>query len=69
VAAASRAALHAEHRAQRWLAQRDDGLLADVVECVAEADGGGGLALACRGRLIAVTSTSLPSGRSFRLSM
>ncbi len=45
VAAARRAALHAEHRAQRRLAQADHRLLADAGERVAEPDGGGGLAL------------------------
>src|SRR6185436_10112789 len=49
VAAAGRAALDAEHGPQRGLAQADEGLLADVVERVAQADRGGGLALA-RGR-------------------
>ncbi len=48
VAAAGRAALHAEHRAERGLAQADHRLLADVVERVAEADRGGRLALARR---------------------
>jgi hypothetical protein len=49
VAAAGRAALHAEHRAERWFAQAHDRLLADVIERVAQADGGRGLAFA-RGR-------------------
>ena len=48
VAAAGRAALHAEHRAQRGLAQADQRLLADAVERIAQAHGGGGLALAGR---------------------
>ena len=49
VAAAGRAALHAEHRPERRLAQADDRLLADAVERVAQADRGGRLAFA-RGR-------------------
>jgi hypothetical protein len=50
VAAARRAALHAEHRPERGLAQADRRLLADVVERIAQADCGGGLALARRRR-------------------
>ena len=50
VAAAGRAALHAEGRAERRLAQAEHRLLADVVERVGEADRGGGLALAGRRR-------------------
>src|SRR6476469_4522188 len=46
VAAAGRAALHAEHRPKRGLAQADHRLLADVIERVAEAHRGGGLAFA-----------------------
>lgn len=46
VAAARRAALDAEHRAEGGLTQADHGLLADLVERVGQADGGGGLALA-----------------------
>ncbi len=38
IAAARRAALHAEHRAERRLAQADDRLLADAVQRIAEAD-------------------------------
>ena len=49
VAAARRAALDAEHGAEGGLTQADHGLLADLVERVGQADGGGGLALA-RGR-------------------
>ena len=45
-AAAGRAALHAEHGPEARLAQADDGLLADLVQRIAEADGGRGLALA-----------------------
>ena len=48
VAAAGGAALHAEHRAERGLAQADHRLLADVVERVAQAHRGGGLAFARR---------------------
>ena len=50
VAAAGRAALDAERRAHRRLADRDRGPPADVPERLAEADRGGGLALAERGR-------------------
>ena len=50
IAAAGRPALDAEHRAQARLAQADHRLLADQVERVAQADGGGGLALARRRR-------------------
>ena len=46
VAAAGGAALHAEARPQRRLAQADARLLADAVQTVAQADAGGGLALA-----------------------
>ena len=49
VAAARRAALDAEHGAEGGLTQADHGLLADLVERVGQADGGGGLALT-RGR-------------------
>ncbi len=48
VAAASRAALHAEAGAERRLAQAAERLLADVVEAVGEADRGGRLAFARR---------------------
>ena len=50
VAAAGRAALHAEHRAERRLAQADDRLLADAVERIAQADRRGRLAFARRRR-------------------
>jgi hypothetical protein len=51
VAAAGSAPLHAEARTKRGLAEADDGTLADAVETIAQADRGGGLALAggCRG--------------------
>ncbi len=48
VAAAGGAALHAEHRAERRLAEADHGVLADTAETVAEADSRRGLALAGR---------------------
>ena len=51
VAAAGRAALHAEVRPERSLADADDGLLADAVEPIAEADRGGRLAFARRRRV------------------
>ena len=52
IAAAGRAALHAEARAERRLAQADAcALLADAVQPVAEADRGRGLALAGRRRV------------------
>ena len=50
IAAAGRAALHAEAGAEARLAQADERLLADVIERIAEADGGRGLAFAGRGR-------------------
>ena len=50
VAAAGGAALDAERRAHRRLAQADRGLLADVLHRLAEADRGGGLAFAERRR-------------------
>ncbi len=46
IAAARGPAFHAEARAERGLAEADHRLPADPVERVAEADGGGGLALA-----------------------
>ena len=46
--AASGSALHAKHRAQRRLAQADDGALTDAVERITEPHCGGGLALAGR---------------------
>ncbi len=50
IAAAGGAALHAEARAERRLAQAQHRLLADVIERVGQADGGRGLALARRRR-------------------
>src|SRR5262245_12139951 len=50
VAAAGRAALHAEHRPEGRLAQADDRLLADVVERVPESDRRSGLAFTRRRR-------------------
>ena len=49
-AAAGGPALHPEAGAERGLAQADHGLRAERVQRIAEADGGGGLALAGRGR-------------------
>ena len=49
VATACRATLDAERGTHAGLAQADDGLLADVLHGLAEADRGGGLALAERG--------------------
>ena len=46
--AAGRAALHAEHRAERRLAQRDHRALADAAQCIAQADRGRRLAFAGR---------------------
>ena len=51
IAAAGRTALDAEIRPERGLADADDRLLADAVQAVAEADGGGGLAFAGRRRV------------------
>ena len=50
IAAAGGAALHAEGRAERRLAQAQHRLLADVIERVGQADRGRGLALAGRRR-------------------
>ena len=50
VAAAGRAALHAEHRSHGRLAQAGDRAVAQPVQGVGEADGRRGLALARRGR-------------------
>jgi hypothetical protein len=50
MAAARSPALHAEHRPQRGLAQRDHAALADAIQRVAQAHHGGGLALARRRR-------------------
>ena len=50
VAAAGRATLDAEARAQRGLAQRADDLLADLGQTHGKTDVGGGLAFAGRGR-------------------
>src|SRR5690606_27532421 len=50
MAATGRTALHAEGRAERRLAQADDGPPAYAVEAVAEPHSGGGLALAGRRR-------------------
>jgi hypothetical protein len=66
VAAAGRAALDAEARAQRRLAQADGGALPDRVQRVAEADGGGGLALAGRRGTDAGDEHQLAGGRSRR---
>src|SRR5207248_2808698 len=51
IAAARRTALHSEARPKRWLAQTDHRLAADTVEAIAQADGGGRLALAGGGRI------------------
>ena len=48
IAAAGCTALDAEHRAERRFAQGDDGLLAQMIERVAQTDRGGGLAFASR---------------------
>src|SRR6185437_11159248 len=50
IAAPGRAALHAERGPERRFAQTQHRFLADVVERIGEADGGGGLALPRRGR-------------------
>jgi hypothetical protein len=51
IAAAGRAALHAEIRPERGFADADRRLLADPVQAVAQTDGGRGLALARRRRI------------------
>ncbi len=50
VAAAGGTAFHAEDRAQRRFAQTDHRFLADVIQCVAQTNGGGRLALPGRRR-------------------
>ena len=70
IAAAGCTALDAEDRAERGLAQRDNGVLSDLAQTVGEADGGGGFPFTGRrrgdGGVMAVTRMSLPfSGRSF----
>src|SRR5438105_2089790 len=50
VATTGSAALDAEDRPQRRLADRDRGPVADAVQALDEPDGSGGLALAERGR-------------------
>ena len=47
ITAAGGAALHAEHGPQRRLPQGDDGVFSDARHGLAQANGGGGLALAC----------------------
>ena len=64
MATAGSTTFHPEARPERRLANADRGPLAERVQAVAEADGRGRLALAGRGGLIAVTSTSLPFSRS-----
>ena len=51
IAAARGSSLHAERRAEACLAQTDRHLLADPLQPVAKADGGGRLPLARRGRI------------------
>jgi hypothetical protein len=63
VTAAGGAALHAEHRAERRLAQADDRLLADVVQGIAQPTVVVVLPSPAGVGEIAVTSTSLPLGR------
>ena len=62
VAAAGRAALHAEHRAHRRLAQAGDRPVPQPVQRVGEPDRGRGLALAGRGR--ATSRSPGPAGRA-----
>ena len=46
IAAACGTAFHAKYRTQRGFTQTDNGFPANVVQCIAQAHGGGGLALA-----------------------
>ena len=62
VAAAGGAALHAERRAQRRLADAQHRLLADVIERVGQAHRGRGLALACRRRVDRANQNELAVG-------
>ena len=50
IAAAGCTALDAEDRAERGLAQRDNGVLSDLAQTVGEADGGGGFPFTGRRR-------------------
>jgi hypothetical protein len=50
VTAAGRATLHSEHRPECRLAQAHDGALAELIERIAETDGGRRLTLAGRRR-------------------
>ena len=61
--AAGRAALDAEHRAERWLAQAEQRVLADLPEALRERHGGGGLALPRLGRRNAGHAHELAVGR------
>ena len=65
IAAAGRAALHAEARAEGWLAQGDHGLLADAIEAVAQANGRRRLALAGGRRIDRRDQDELPSFLEF----
>jgi len=51
IAAAGRAALHAEHGTERRLAHGQDGVLAEPPQRLGDAHGDRGLAFACRGRI------------------
>ena len=61
IASAARSALYAEHGAKRRLAQCSGRIFADLPQAVGKADGGCGLALACRSRRYGRYRTSLPS--------
>ena len=60
IAAAGRAAFHAETPGEGRLAQREAGVIALQPQRVGQTDGNGGLALPAGVGLMAVTSTSLP---------
>ncbi len=60
IAAACRAAFHAEHRPQRRFAQGNHGIFADVAQRVRQTDGYGGLPSPAGVGLMAVTKISLP---------
>ena len=50
ISAAGGTALDAEHRAKAGFTERHRDILADAAQAVRQTDGGGGFALACRGR-------------------
>lgn len=64
IATARAAAFHAKGRTKRGLADKDTGVLADMVQPVAQPNGGGVLPYPAGVGVMAATGISLPSGRS-----